>query len=430
MSSLIQVRSEVTPKDPLMSTQKLLNMAIKRSDAKFTNTDNRVGTLFQKDTYLYQLNNDIDAYKYTETFTVCFWAKFKDLGHTDEAFGNKIILILNDGTTISADIPSNVNMTNYHWVKIQRDTSDVITIYLDNTAIETQTSNAVFSLADNSYIFMGNTNRYFTGYDVIVDDILIFGGIVDATDTTPIDYLNPASFTMLLYIKVSDGSVWGYADDGGGGVTDCISLNRFDNTMTSSVTGGLDFSASDSGRFSTGIDGQCCSFDSTNWASDTSSGIKLADYNEWTIEMWFKSSGFINDKIVFCAYYPTIDRISIGLCLNSPHHLQIDFIPNDGSSRVTENVDIGSSGILEDGNWHHIAICYDGTNMKMYFDGVQKWTKVTATPLYQSDIPITWQINRWGASSIMFGGTYYLDNLAMYSICKYTSDFTPSTIIP
>ena len=213
MSSLIQVRSEVTPKDPLMSTQKLLNMAIKRSDAKFTNTDNRVGTLFQKDTYLYQLNDDIDAYKYTGTFTVCFWAKFKDLGRTDEAFGNKIILILNDGTTISADIPSNVNMTNYHWIKIQRDASDVITIYLDNTAIETQTSNAVFSLADNSYIFMGNTNRYFTGYEVIVDDILIFGGIVDATDTTPIDYLNPASFTMLLYIKVSDGSVWGYKEE-------------------------------------------------------------------------------------------------------------------------------------------------------------------------------------------------------------------------
>jgi hypothetical protein len=60
---------------------------------------------------------------------------------------------------------------------------------------------------------MGNTNKYFTGYEVITDDILIFGGISSATENTPSDYLNPANFTMLLYIKVSDGSVWGYKEE-------------------------------------------------------------------------------------------------------------------------------------------------------------------------------------------------------------------------
>jgi hypothetical protein len=48
---------------------------------------------------------------------------------------------------------------------------------------------------------------------VITDDILIFGGISSATENTPSDYLNPANFTMLLYIKVSDGSVWGYKEE-------------------------------------------------------------------------------------------------------------------------------------------------------------------------------------------------------------------------
>ena len=170
------------------------------------------GTLFKENAYFYQLNDNLDAYKYTGEFTICFWAKFKDLGKTDEAYGNKITLVLNDGTTISADIPANVVMTDYHWVKIQRDSSNLITISLDNSAIKTETSNAVFSLADNSYIFVGNTNRYFTGYEVIVDDILIFGGISSAVETTPNGYLNPARFTMLLYIKVSDGSVWGYKE--------------------------------------------------------------------------------------------------------------------------------------------------------------------------------------------------------------------------
>ena len=51
MSSLIQVRAESTPKDLLMSTQKLLNMATKRAEPKFTNTENRVGTLFKENAY-------------------------------------------------------------------------------------------------------------------------------------------------------------------------------------------------------------------------------------------------------------------------------------------------------------------------------------------------------------------------------------------
>lgn len=213
MSSLIQVRSEVTPSDALMSTQKLINMAIKRQDPKFVNSDNRVGVIFPSDTYLYQLNDDVNAYKYEGEFTVCFWAKFKDLGRIDEAYPNAIHLILNDGTAIKTVIPSTIDMTAYHWFKIQRDSNNLITIYIDNSSVATQTSNAVFSLADNSYIFLGNTNRYFTGYEVITDDILIFGGISSATENTPSDYLNPANFTMLLYIKVSDGSVWGYKEE-------------------------------------------------------------------------------------------------------------------------------------------------------------------------------------------------------------------------
>jgi len=213
MSSLIQVRSEVTPSDPLMSTQKLINMAIKRQAPKFVNSDNRVSVIFPSDTYLYQLNDDVNAYKYEGEFTVCFWAKFKDLGRIDEAYPNAIHLILNDGTAIKTVIPSTIDMTTYHWFKIQRDSNNIITIYIDNSAVASQTSNAVFSLADNSYIFLGNTNKYFTGYEVITDDILIFGGISSATENTPSNYLNPANFTMLLYIKVSDGSVWGYKEE-------------------------------------------------------------------------------------------------------------------------------------------------------------------------------------------------------------------------
>lgn len=189
-----------------------VNMAIKRTDPKFTNTDNRVGCLFKDSSFLYKLSDDTNAYKYDGMFTVCLWCKFTDLGRTDEAFPNKIVLILDDSTTLQADIPTTLDMTQYRWIKIERDASNKITISIDGTAILTQTETAPFNPTNNSHIFVGNTNKYFTGYEVVCDDILIFGSSLISLATPPANYLSPADFTMLLYIKVSDGSVWGYKD--------------------------------------------------------------------------------------------------------------------------------------------------------------------------------------------------------------------------
>lgn len=211
MSSLIQVRTEVTPTDKL-STIPTVNMDIKRTDARFTNTDNRVGCLFKKDTFLYKLDNSSTAYNYTGMFTVCFWCKFVDLGRTDEAFGNKITLILEDGTTLQADIPPTLDMTQYRWIKIQRDVNNEITFTIDSNVILTQTETAPFNPTSDSHIFIGNTNRHFTGYEVICDDILIFSSCVRSLATAPTEYLSPTNFIMLLYIKISDGSVWGYKE--------------------------------------------------------------------------------------------------------------------------------------------------------------------------------------------------------------------------
>ena len=79
------------PKDKL-NAKPLINMNIKKSTPKFTNSDDRVGTLFNKDSYLYKLDDNVNAYKYTGEFTVCFWAKFVDKGKVDEAFGNFLFL--------------------------------------------------------------------------------------------------------------------------------------------------------------------------------------------------------------------------------------------------------------------------------------------------------------------------------------------------
>lgn len=212
MSSLIQLRTEVMPTDTL-SIVPTINMGIKRELPKFTNDDDRVGCLFKKDEFLFKLDNNSNAYNYTGMFTICFWCKFVNLGRTDEAYPNSIILILEDGTVLQAQIPITVDMTQYRWIKIQRDSNDEITFSIDGVTIFTQIESGALNLTSDSYLFIGNTNRHFTGYEVVCDDILIFGSALDSLATVPTEYLNASNFTMMLYIKVSDGSVWGYVDN-------------------------------------------------------------------------------------------------------------------------------------------------------------------------------------------------------------------------
>lgn len=417
MSSLIQVRAESTPKDLLMSTQKLLNMATKQSEPKFTNTENRVGTLFKENAYFYQLNDNLDAYKYTGEFTICFWVKFKDLGKTDEAYGNKITLVLNDGTTISADIPTNVVMTDYHWVKIQRDSNNLITISLDNSAIKTETSNAVFSLADNSYIFVGNTNRYFTGYEVIVDDILIFGGASPAVKNTPNGYLNPASFTMLLYIKVSDGSVWGYADDGTGGLINQDAFSDLTNIVLPNSSQIVQYiSATESGAYELYSDS--VTYKSTPVTQPITSGqisglysmrvngtdfIKLVDRyiniepnstNEFTIAFW-SYSGSRQLHFDNATYGSFVDRLE--------NWLQYGF---EGS--YVYNQSRGS-------DWKYVALCRDSSGIYYLYDNGE---------LVHSR---TYLNKQFVVDTIWSNGSTYINSVLMTNNLMFTGNFTPPT---
>ena len=200
--------TETLPKDCLNLLSNMINMAVKRGAPKFTNTNNIVGQLYTEGAFVFNYTETI-PYKYTAEFTICFWAKFIDKGHIDEAFPNSIKLVLNDNSVISAPIPSGITQTDYNWYKVQRDKNNLISFYVNNTLIYSATSSVLFDLSDKSYLFLGNQNRYFTGYDVLVDDILLFESCVPYTDTLPTTYLDLVNFVKLLYIKSSDGSVWG-----------------------------------------------------------------------------------------------------------------------------------------------------------------------------------------------------------------------------
>lgn len=62
-------------------------------------------------------------------------------------------------------------------------------------------------------MYIGNQNRYATGFNFTVDDFVVYDGSVDATDVVS-DYLDLDTIKQILIIDAS-GQVWGYAYNSG-----------------------------------------------------------------------------------------------------------------------------------------------------------------------------------------------------------------------
>lgn len=211
--SIYRWQDEIKPIEFMSKSSKLIDMNTVRRDPRFSNKKGYVATTFKKNTYLYNVGEI--PYTYNKEFTVCFWAKFEKLKDVDEVHPNSIHIIFNDGTSIGATLPKTIGtdnkelvQTDWNWYKIQRDTNNIVTIYVNNEQIATGTNTAVFNLNDKSYIYLGNDSKTLTGYDVTVDDILIFGGVNEYLKDIPIDYLELSKFYKIVYIKVADNSVW------------------------------------------------------------------------------------------------------------------------------------------------------------------------------------------------------------------------------
>lgn len=192
-----------TFKDGLGASSVFVNMGVTNTEPRFTNSAGIQGQIYREGAYTINLTDSV-KYNYAGNFTVCFWYKFVDKGNTDVAFGNTITLVLNGGKTIQAKTPT--TDSGWHWLNISRENDD-ITIQVDGSTVATDKSSEELDLLDKSYVFVGNLNKYFTGYDVIADDILIYEEKLETNDTLPDDYLGLTQFRKLIYYE-SDGHIW------------------------------------------------------------------------------------------------------------------------------------------------------------------------------------------------------------------------------
>ena len=207
-------------KDTLNKKSNWLDMGVSHVEPRFVNSSNITGAMYQQGSYAFNYNEDIYL-NFTSMFTVRFWAKSSAGAITDDVYLNKIVIVI-AGTAISVDIPDTVDLTSWNYFVITRDIENKLDISINGNIIYTDTHAGDFNLNSDGYVYIGNQNRYATGFNFTVDDFVVFDGSVDATDVAS-DYLDLDTIKQILIIDAS-GQVWGYSWDGsssssGGGLT-------------------------------------------------------------------------------------------------------------------------------------------------------------------------------------------------------------------
>lgn len=213
--SCTRIKKPNIPTDLLNSNIDWVNVAVSTSNAVFTNDLYNSG-LFTRNSYLYSNKTATDySLKFSGIFTITFWAKAQAGAITDTVYPNKFVFAYGGTSTniLSVNIPSTITLTDWNHYDITRSTDGNTYMRINGTTIGSLTANAsILNLLSDSYLFLGNENTYATGYNMIVDDILIIDTVLWDTDYTkmPTDYIDVSSFSHCLFMKPSTGEIWGY----------------------------------------------------------------------------------------------------------------------------------------------------------------------------------------------------------------------------
>ena len=141
---------------------------------------------------------------------------------------------------------------------------------------------------------------------------------------------------------------------------------------------------------------------------------------DFTLECWIKTNTTGSDGFYRRVYLQDATQP------NYTGHLQLAITPNSGGGYANPwddgNLDIVGNTIVTDGNWHHIAVCRDSTNTRLYVDGQDDGDSQTWTANINGQQP------RIGSQNGSGGFDGLISNIRLVKgTALYTSNFTPPT---
>jgi hypothetical protein len=139
-----------------------------------------------------------------------------------------------------------------------------------------------------------------------------------------------------------------------------------------------------------------------------------------TIEMWINSSNGAADRMISRGSHPT------EWFLRSDSTAGEAWKCNIGGT--VYNMNTGSNE-WADGSWHHVAVCRDGSTLRLYVDGIQKDSQACGTGTWNASAGQLVAIGTGANAGSTEYYTGFLDEIRISKNCRYPSGttFTPST---
>ena len=196
--------------------------------------------------------------------------------------------------------------------------------------------------------------------------------------------------------------------DGSNGATTTSDLSNSNRTVTFYGTAQLSTAQSKFGGSSLLLDGNSDYLTVPHVSADI--------VTELTLETWFKTSSSAYQTLIgnYAGSAGTFIQLNTGGTagtIGAGVH---------GNTQITS-----SSGGYADGNWHHVALTRNASNLiTLWVDGVSKATGTDSSAMLAN----SFYIGRLNSASLPRYFDGYLDDVRWTpSVCRYTSNFTPPT---
>ena len=135
----------------------------------------------------------------------------------------------------------------------------------------------------------------------------------------------------------------------------------------------------------TGKYGGCVTLNGTNQAYSHANHSDFKPTGNFSIIAWIKTSQTATYSTIFQSYAQNTAVAGIFLIKKSDNKIYLGSGKNTGTVVGTDQQQVASTSTVTDGNWHLIIGTWDGSNLKMYVDGVLEGTTAWANaPVYQA----------------------------------------------